>query len=165
MNTPGKKGERNTKEEYSWKTYKYSNDSYDKLTKYCTERRYGDVDEKIKLLPRDDAAFVYWGGKWRMPTLEEQQELVDNCIWKWTTLKGVAGYKIIGSNGNFIFLPATGLVDKNILYNEGVGGFYWSSSLYLKHSSQAHFMGFDSLNNDCGYFYRYYGWSIRAVCE
>ena len=44
---------------------------------------------------QDDAAHVVWGGKWRMPTDLEQDELRDNCYLLWTTdydNSGVPGY-------------------------------------------------------------------------
>lgn len=56
-----------------------------------------------------DAARANWGAPWRMPTAEEIDELVDKCIWEWTTLDGVAGCKVTSPvNGNSIFLPAAG---------------------------------------------------------
>ena len=42
----------------------------------------------------------------RLPTKEEFEELLEKCTWKWTTLEGRIGYKVIGKNGNSIFLPA-----------------------------------------------------------
>ena len=56
-----------------------------------------------------DAATANWGGSWRMPKSTELKELIDNCTWTWTTQNGVNGYKVIGTNGNSIFLPAAGL--------------------------------------------------------
>lgn len=48
------------------------------------------------------------GDLWRMPTLKEMEELINKCMWTWTTLNGVNGYKVVGLNGNSIFLPAAG---------------------------------------------------------
>jgi hypothetical protein len=42
-----------------------------------------------------DAARTNMGGDWRMPTTEEQNELVENCYWEWTDSyngKSVSGY-------------------------------------------------------------------------
>ena len=33
--------------------------------------------------PEDDVAHVKWGGKWRMPTAEEWEELMEDCTWEW----------------------------------------------------------------------------------
>ena len=61
-------GETEPKEDYSWSTYKWCNGSYKTQTKYCTNSKYGTVDDKTELEPEDDAAFVNWGSTWRMPT-------------------------------------------------------------------------------------------------
>ena len=37
-----------------------------------------------------------------LPTSGQFKELVDNCTWTWIG----AGYKVVGRNGNYIFLPA-----------------------------------------------------------
>ena len=42
-----------------------------------------------------DAAKANWGGKWRMPTHEQQEELLSECYWVWTdnyNNSDVAGY-------------------------------------------------------------------------
>ena len=49
-----------------------------------------------------------WGGNWRLPTKREVSELYDKCKLEAVTLNGTAGYKVIGPNGNSIFMPATG---------------------------------------------------------
>ena len=36
-----------------------------------------------------DAAQAHWGGSWRMPTLQELDDLRDNCDWTWTSMNGV----------------------------------------------------------------------------
>ena len=45
---------------------------------------------------------------WRVPSVDEFNELIDKCKWTWTKLNDVNGYDITGPNGNSIFLPATG---------------------------------------------------------
>jgi hypothetical protein len=77
----------------------------------------------------DDVAAVKWGGKWRMPTMAEQDELRTQCTWTWTSQNGVKGYRVTGTNGNSIFLPAAGYRSGSSLYNTDSKGFYWSSSL------------------------------------
>ncbi|MBR6549799.1 MAG: fibronectin type III domain-containing protein [Paludibacteraceae bacterium] len=72
-------GETQPKEIYDWSTYKYCDGSSSSLTKYNTESVYGLVDNKTQLTLSDDAAHVNWGGDWRMPTMEEVAELINNC--------------------------------------------------------------------------------------
>ena len=56
-----------------------------------------------------------------IPTIDQWAEIKALCQWEW---KG-NGYKIVGLNGNSIFLPAMGL---NGGYNVGEFGYYWSST-------------------------------------
>ena len=57
-----------------------------------------------------DVARQKWGSVWRMPTKQEFEELVDDCIWEETTLNGVKGYLIYGNYplDTSIFIPNTG---------------------------------------------------------
>ena len=94
-------GETEPKETYSWATYKWGTSS--NLTKYNT------TDGKTILDPEDDAAQVHWGDKWRMPTKEEIEELIDNCTWTESTENGVKGYVVTSKHtGNSIFFPYSG---------------------------------------------------------
>ena len=158
-------GETEEKNDYSWSTYKWCNGSYNTITKYCTSSSYGTVDNKTVLDPEDDVAHVKWGGSWRMPTLDEQKELLNNCTWKWTTQNGVNGYKVTGPNGNSIFLPAAGSRYGTEAYNRGSVGFCWSSSLYSNYSYDAYYLYFHSSNYDWDYGSRCCGYSVRPVSE
>ena len=60
-----------------------------------------------------------WGDSWRLPTVEEIEELSNSCTWEWIKVNGVYGQKVTGPNGNSIFLPASGL------YSTKNGGFDW----------------------------------------
>ena len=156
-------GETEEKSDYSWSTYKYCNGTYDSMTKYCTSSSYGTVDNKTTLEPEDDVASVKWGGNWRMPTTEEQQELIDKCTWEWTTLNGVNGYRVTGPNGNSIFLPGAGYRDGAGVY-EGSAGNCWSSSLGSSSSNNAYFLAFFSPTYYRYSYYRYDGLTVRPVC-
>ena len=139
-------------------------------TKYVTKKDAskngydGFCDDKAVLEPEDDAAYVNWGGDWRMPTKKEQDELRNGCTWEWAELKGVKGYKVTGPNGNFIFLPAAGSRDNSGLSNAGSFGDYWSSSLYPDGSGYACGLYFRSGGWYWGNGYRFSGHSVRAVC-
>ena len=156
-------GETEEKSNYSWSTYKWCDGSYDTQTKYCTDSDYGTVDNKSVLDPEDDVAHVKWGGSWRMPTKAEQDELRNECTWEWTTLNGVNGYRVTGSNGNSIFLPAAGYRYGSNFINRGGYAFYWSGSLYKQCSGRASHLYFYD-----GYLVwtsqnRYFGYSVRPV--
>ena len=122
-------GETQPKNDYSWDTYKWCNGSAYRLTKYCNVSGLGDngfADNKTELDLEDDAANANWGGDWRMPSLDQIKEIVDQCNWEWETLNGAYGRRITGPNGNSIFLPAAGWRSSTSLYDEGTGGGYWS---------------------------------------
>ena len=123
-------GETEEKNNYNWQgtTYKYCDGNTNALTKYCIDSNYGTVDGKTKLDADDDVATVLWGGEWRMPTIEEQEELLNYCNWEWTSLYGVNGYSVTGPNGNSIFLPAAGYYNDTELRDCGEDGYYWSSN-------------------------------------
>ena len=158
-------GETTPKSTYG-STYKWCNGSSTTMTKYCTDSDYGTVDNKTVLDKEDDAASVNMGGSWRMPTLKEQKELIDKCTWTWTTLNGVNGYNVEGPNGNAIFLPAAGYRYSSVLDYAGSGGCYWSSSLDSYDPVGAYDLRFgsDYVHWD-SYCLRYYGLSVRGVCE
>ncbi len=154
-------GETVTKNNYSWKAYKYGtyNDDgdYSKLTKYNT------TDSLTTLEAADDAATVNWGEGWRMPTSAEWTELIEKCTWSWTTKNGVNGYEVKATNGNSIFLPAAGYHDSDNLRGAGSRGDYWSSSLNADYPGYAWDAYFYSGNILKYIFDRYQGRSVRPV--
>ena len=156
-------GETQPKSTYNWETYKWCEGSYYTQTKYCTDSDYGTVDNKTILELSDDAANANWGGDWRMPTKEDQDELRTECTWNWTTKNGVNGYTVTGPNGNSIFLPAAGGRIDSDLYDAGSYGYYWSSSLSTYGSGYAYYLYFNSSYVDWNFDDRYYGLSVRPV--
>ena len=113
-----------------------------------------------------DAARVNWGGRWRMPSASEIDELVNNCTWVWTTQNGNNGYMITSPNGNSIFLPAAGEYNTNLgeLWGIGYVGSYWSSDgLESTHgASRLHFYDYE-IEKD--WHLRCHGYSIRPVLD
>lgn len=73
----------------------------------------------------DSEALKLQKTSYRLPTREECWELLQECRWEW---KG-NGYKVIGKNGNSIFLPVAGY-QYDVSYSRWVGseGYFWSSS-------------------------------------
>lgn len=155
-------GETSPKSDYNWDTYKYYSDDY-YMTKYCTDSGCGTVDNKTVLEPSDDAATANWGSGWRMPTMEEIEELCSNCSWTWTTQNGVNSQLLTGPNGNSIFLPAAGYRYGTSLNDAGSYGVYWSSSLGTGSPGYAFGLGFDSGGRVWSNLGRYYGQSVRPV--
>ncbi len=138
-------GETSPKSNYDLDTYKWGNYYEDALLKYNTDPSFGTVDNKTILEPSDDAATANWGSSWRIPTLQEWEELGNEtyCTWTWATKKNSTGESINGclvtskSNGNSIFLPTAGFRVSTSLYEVDSGN-YWSSSLDLEDSHCAY---------------------------
>ena len=68
-----------------------------------------------------------------LPTKDQIYELYSACTWDWKS----NGYKVVGPNGNSIFLPADGYFDCDGKGPFGGQGNYWSSSPYGKDESLA----------------------------
>jgi hypothetical protein len=149
-------GETSTKNSYVRTTYKWRKFSDGEMTKYSI-----DLDDKRILDDADDIVSVKMGGRWRLPTRTEQDELRDFCKWEWIG----GGYKVIGPNGNFIFLPAAGAVDGSDRHDVGVCGHYWSSSLYPMDSESSYYLGFNPEKVACFHSNRFVGRSVRGVCK
>lgn len=122
-------GEVEPKEYYGWDNYKWKGSvEWSSVVKYSAE--FG----LVILEPGDDVAHVSYGGKWRMPTKEEMEELIANCYNQFVELKGVKGVRYTSKqNGNTIFIPLAGYkAVQNAVgpVHEGVGqlGDLWSSS-------------------------------------
>lgn len=91
-------------------------------TKWCTKNESG-------LWSLDDAKNSFSS---KLPSIEQFSELIAECEWTWTG----AGYRVKGSNGNSIYLPADGSTVSG-LHNDcymfdhsksrGQYGIYWSS--------------------------------------
>lgn len=148
-------GETSTKaDQSSWYNYKYSNSDGTVFSKYSFAY--------CNLEPEDDAATVNWGKEWRMPTMEEFNELRNYCVWTYTTRNGVKGYEVVGRNGNSIFLPQAGM--QLGVYNTNVGqGRYWSSSICYNNISYASYLLFDSAKVSWYMVDRCYAHSVRPV--
>ena len=132
--------------------------SYDKENCATYEKEIGDIAGTSR-----DVARVKWGSPWRMPTKAEGEELLNKCTWTWTTRNGVSGYKVMGPNGNSIFLPAAGDLVGTSLVSAGDWGGYWSSTPGKAGGSYS--LGFYSGGHGTIWHFRYDGHMVRPVTE
>ena len=164
---------------YSALQYKYSlDDKIDSVSKYCVVDTFGVVDNLVRLEASDDAASVNWSSKWRMPTVEELSELMENCSVLFTDDyegTGVSGIlltsKVPGYTDRSIFLPGNGYIQYEQKPTDAEGKeladpYYWSSSLCEARCWLAWQMTF-SLNRGWEEitFPRTIGASIRPVAD
>lgn len=151
---------------------------------YYVPGRGSYTDEDGFYYPEEDPTFEYigdnisdtqydvakseLGGTWKMPTTEDFNELIDYCTLSFVTYKNTRGYKVTGSNGNWIFIA------------EGRSKYdYWDDSDYNYISFWlASSMGNDyafavstgyTFNSNHGLTYyeilRWHGTQIRPVCK
>lgn len=150
-------GETDSKSIYADSTYVYSS-----LTPYGHSNFINigsDIASSIH-----DAATAALGGKWRMPTRAEMQELVDKCRWEWGRNGTRYGYTVTGPNGNSIFLPAGGYCDGSKTVSSLKTGYYWTSTYGF--NSDAYTLCFDNSGEEpvfIGNYLRWLGRTIRPV--
>ena len=108
-----------------------------------------------------DVARKVWGGSWRMPSIDEFLELLEECIWTWITSDRINGYIVTGPNGNSIFLPAAGIRDSTSLNGHGSYGYYWSGD--IGYTGDARCLYFGSGFQCCNYCIRSNGLLVRPV--
>lgn len=121
-----------------------------------TFNKYNNQGGLTTLESVDDAATVYMGSQYRMPTSTEIRELIESTTQTFIDIDGneyikdtdtiniefgkLKGVRFTGSNGNSIFIPTAGLVRGNMLVDFGVIGTLWSSSLFSLDDSSAWFL-------------------------
>ncbi len=146
------------KKTFNWSTYKWQGSSLIK---------YNAIDNKKELELEDDVAYVSWGPSWRMPSIEQFQELINSnyTVTEWTKQNDVYGIKITSKkNGIFIFLPATGYYSETWLYYAGSYGYYWSRTLYTENPDLAIGLFFEPEGATAnGYDGRSAGRTVRPV--
>lgn len=135
--------------------------------------KYNYIDNKTILDIEDDAARARMGGKWRMPTFSEIEELKEKCAWKWIEEIDenghlIKGFQITGPSKNSIFIPLGEQDNEKRAY----GNMYMSSCLEYWHlggsdNDPFSVRGLSLENNRASVFFgkRYAGRQIRAVSE
>lgn len=120
-----------------------------------------------------DVVHIKWKGTWRMPTILEYRELMNNCMAVPEIINGTRGVKFTANNGNSIFLPCAGV--KGIpdlgIENDGISviGIYWSGT-----NSRCAIVGIEKVEKQytgtsafvkIDDFYHIAGGTIRPVTE
>ena len=140
---------------------------------YAWMRAWEFVDGGVTMNDYDkkeekDSAADAWGEKWRMPTREEVEELIERCAWEKVvidyipnSLGAVSGrynvnaFKVTGPNGNSIFIPTSqhcknhhGGINKNMIC------MFWTSTQATGRDTCAY-----------RFFYRIYGDNCTSESE
>ena len=99
---------------------------------YCEVKKDYTADLTNKKLPQSicntkyDVAHIDWEGYWRMPTRSEMEELFNSCRKE----KQGNILKLIGPNGNFIYLPLGGYKFRHRSFEVGELCYYWTGTNY-----------------------------------
>lgn len=154
-----------------WGTYTMSN-YFDTDDEGVTFKKYNRNGGKTVLDPEDDAAHVWWGGDWRMPTGAELKELVNKC--ELTYLSYPASMENIGGTVCYNGLKLTSKINGNSIFlSDGSNdlSLYWSNTLGDSSKDGAMFSWSWYYDYQGGYinsrysaFIRSYNGLIRPVC-
>ena len=160
-------GEITSKSDYTWATYKLCNGASNKLTKYNNNPDFGTVDNKSILLQSDDVAHEKLGGKWRMPTWEEMEEMLEETDWSETTVNGVKGFLVTSlKNRKSIFLPSAGGIEGTEFRFRNTNIYYWTSEVVPYNTIQAFaYYTDEDGDRDFAMIPRHIGFPIRAVTK
>lgn len=137
----------------------------------CTKFDYSEETSKINGQDINDisgnlnydAAAATLGKNWRMPTKYEIEELVNKCKWQPMIQNGIDGCKVIGLNGNSIFIPTSGCIDLYTQEMIGEVGAYHSSSPYKNDNTESWGLIFNQNGVDVKELGRCLGLPIRPV--
>lgn len=161
-------GDVETVYDYCWEIYKYGT-ARDQLTKYCNDAKYGRdgfTDTNIILDAADDAASIHWGGRWRMPTKADFEELIKNTTYQHVEYLGIPGCKFTNrrDGSKFIFLPSAGCkIGPSVSYLR-TNCIYWSSSLSGSPDKAYTFIDSQAYGCQISSHDRSYGLTVRPVC-
>ena len=145
-------GELEEKDEYTLSTYVHSDGTFD------TCRDLGSSISGTKY----DVAHVKWGGKWRIPTVDEIKELINECTLRWVTYRGVKCAQFVGPNGRSIYVPAGGYRYGTDVAGNGETGVYWSGTAH-HYVYMGNVMEFTEADSYLTNYYRSLGFTIRPV--
>ena len=117
----------------------------------------------------DDAAHVNMGGKWKMPTKADLQELYDNTTRQVININDMKGMLFTSNiNGKSIFILFDGCFNYNDgkFYGSGSNGYLSSSEVELNGTEYVWQLGvYSSKYCSIGNSARAYGFSVRGVLK
>lgn len=150
---------------YAWgetetKTYF---DQYN-YSRHAGDGSFNSIGSNITGSSYYDPARKYLGEPWRMPTISEMRELVEKCSWSKTTSNDVAGFMVTSSNGNQIFIPASGAWMDGRL-DAVTYASLWTSEPSSPYSYLCYRLLANSNRVEISTLPGFYGNAIRPVCD
>ncbi|MBO4263182.1 MAG: Ig-like domain-containing protein [Bacteroidales bacterium] len=153
-----------TQSVYDFDSYRFFDVQNDKMTKYVASSEWGTVDGKTVLDSADDAARQVLGSPWRIPTITDFVELIENSTRTWTVREGTYGLEVKSKhNANTLFFPAAGASEGKNVTPAGTMGIYWTANLHDDTTVNAYSFFFSESQYLYTWLGRIYGYSIRPV--
>ena len=125
--------------------YQNKQDTGNDITPLTTSGKVYKANDILDL--DDDAAHVNMGGKWRMPTKDEFQELYDNTTHNVKKVNGLKGMIFTSNiNGHQLFIPFMKGSWYNVNWDNWNKSFatMWSSQVYETYAISAYGLSCDS---------------------
>ena len=121
-------GETEDKKYYSWETYNHCDG---------TKESCHDLGKSI-CGSQFDVAYVKWGKSWQLPSVEQIDELINNCKSKKVKVNGMVVGRMFTSkkNGSNIILPLAVHSSNHAYYVD-----YWSGTQYSKGAAYTLYYG------------------------
>lgn len=151
--------------------------SWGNVTGHYAETNYGFSQDKydsslgatlttsIPVGNEYDMAYANMGCNWRVPSMEDFEELETNCTYQWTALNGKNGMLFTSkNNGNSVFFPACGFCNSTggTISQSDSTGTYWSKT--QASTSNAYHMIINSGGvNPFDQYLKFWGRSVRAI--
>lgn len=113
---------------------------YNSYSKIRYEHRTGkeNLTDGTSLNISYDIARQQWGGRWRLPTLDNFRELVNECNMTWCSIGSPRrAILVTGPNGNKIVLPVVGYYKDDEIRDDRFLAHYWTSTLYKDNPERA----------------------------
>lgn len=116
----------------------------------------------------DDAARTILGGSWRIPTIQDWEELCANTTQTIVTYEGTTCLRLYNSKGS-LYIPVKGYKDGSSIQSTSFGEIWLANNLSEEYAAQVEFSRFQAQNTDLPYeqswYFKYHGRNIRPVSD
>ena len=144
--------------QFTWADYKW-NPSGDGET----FTKYKNPGDKLEL--KDDAAHVYMGGSWHIPSPEQIQELIYNTFQGRVMMERIGGNLFVSLKdmSKELCFPAVGHAENGSIRGYNGHSISWSSALSTHTTDFGQFLSDSDTSTYLSSYSRCYGFTIRGV--
>lgn len=138
--------------------YKFNIDENEANPTLSAMTKYNTYDNLLTLEKIDDACVTIMGGDWKIPSVKDCQELIDNTTIEKTTINDVEGVKYTGKNGQYIFIPNGSQQGDTFNSNNA---YIWTNEVFEFDAAYAKSLNGEEIN----VIKRFSGLPIRSVAK